>query len=201
MTNSSTPPLASPQHLEDRGQDPLGHPPDEALLVEHVPRHHPLGAAEEEGDALIDRRVEEPGDREPLRRGDLVGEGEPLPPGEPEEKGTDQEWGLDLGAGEDIIEHPDEHRPVELHAEFLFGLADGGVDEVSVDLLTPSPGEPHMPRPGIIRMGGALDDEDRVGIGDDAQRDGGTEPVRFRCRRGRMRAEVRREPVDGAQCE
>lgn len=50
-------------------------------------------------------------------------------------------------------------------------------------------------------MRGALDDKDRVGIGDDTERDGGEEPLGLGRRRGRVRTKVRGEALDGAQCE
>ena len=58
-----------------------------------------------------------------------------------------------------------------------------------------------MSRPGIVRIGRPLDDEDRIRIGHQTERNGGQEPLGLGRRRGRMLPEMRREAPDGAQCE
>ena len=100
----------------------------------------------------------------------------------------DGDRGQDRRAGHHVVQTAEEVGVGEREAHLLLGLADGGGDQIEVDILAASAGERHVAGPWIARALGAANQQHRVGRRHEHDRHG---------RPQERRVVVRDRPVNG----
>lgn len=154
--------------IEQVPQDPLGHAPH------HADRgHEGRRRSRRAGNFHLHCRlplVAEVSKWKPGGRGDLGIEREVRSSHQAEDVGTNGDRGKRPGSRIHVVEHAEEGRPGQPDADLLGSLPDRRVDEIVVARLTSAAGERHVTRPGVAFAVGTPDDQYRVGLRREDQR-------------------------------
>jgi hypothetical protein len=187
------------QELEERREDPLGHPP------EHSGLEMVTGALNDGPGMVILHRAVGPGSEEGV-------EGDPPGAGhfgvgtqwnacrEREHERPHQDRRQNRRPGSKIIQDADQWRVGQIDRDLLERLPPRGRDEIGIADTPAAAGKGELPRPAVVLALGAANEKDAIGIRREDDRNGGARAVGLVFGAGRAGGQSGRELWDPAQC-
>ena len=158
--------------VQQVAEDAFRHPPDHGV-IEPVGGEFTALAHDLESNGVIGLGMEEKVEWDPARRRDLGVEPKLRPAVEREDVGADGDRWEGRGARDHVIEAAQQEFGAKHETHFFGGFADGGSHQVGLRRILPAAWKRHVPGPGVPGPIGAADQENRVRIGTEDDRDGG----------------------------